>query len=286
MNIRQIAKIKPGQDGAIWKNFLFRLDTLGNCFVYDMNSIKNSDDELEILSHFVLDKADMIVPHSNSVVFGCEYFLESDEFPLLYCNIYNNYSNAEDKLKGTCCVYRITRNQNSFTSELVQRIKIGFVEDSNLWCSENKKDSRPYGNFVIDREKGLYYAFTMIDHLSITRYFSFKLPKLSEGAYDDKFKVKTVTLSDKDIESFFDCEYHRFIQGACAHNGKIYSLEGFFHGDENEPKIRIIAPEAKTQEFSAEFASFGLEKDPEFIDFKDGICHYGDAEGNLYIIEF
>ena len=91
----------------------------------------------------------MLVPHSNSVVFGNEYYDEQDEFPLLYTNIYNNYAKNDDKLEGVCLVYRIERNEREFTSTLVQIIQIGFVDDENLWTSAGEKeDVRPYGNFV------------------------------------------------------------------------------------------------------------------------------------------
>lgn len=286
MNIEHIANIKPGQDGAIWNNYLFRFDDQGNCFVYDIKNLKESNETLKEFDWFVLDKAQIIVPHCNSVVFGNEYYDKNDEFPLLYCNIYNNYANSDDKLKGTCCVYRITRNRNTFSSQLVQIIKIGFVENETLWKSENREDVRPYGNFVIDREQGLYHAFTMIDTPYITRYFSFKLPKISDGTYYKKYGVNIVILTENDIENSFDCEYHRYIQGACTNKGKIYSLEGFYHGNENEPVLRIINPTTKKQELCVEFSSLGLVNEPEFIDFKDETCYYGDGSGNLYIIEF
>ena len=40
MKIKQIAKIKGGQDGSIWKNELFRFDAKGECTVYDLNQIE------------------------------------------------------------------------------------------------------------------------------------------------------------------------------------------------------------------------------------------------------
>lgn len=43
-------------------------------------------DEAEIFSEFVLDRCNDIFPHSNSVVFGNEFFDKNDEFPLLYTN--------------------------------------------------------------------------------------------------------------------------------------------------------------------------------------------------------
>ena len=284
MDIKKVSDIKPGQDGAVWKNFLFRMNELGDCFVYDLN---DKSETPAVLSSFKMDKHDIIVPHANSVVFGSEYYCEADEFPLLYSNIYNNYSGCEDKLKGTCCVYRIFREDGAFTSKLVQIIKVGFVEDASLWRSSAEKDDvRPYGNFVVDRDNGLYHAFTMRDSCNTTRYYSFKLPKLSDGAYDDRYGVNIVTLTSDDIIKYFDCEYHRFIQGECCHRGLIYSLEGFCHGNENIPTLRIVDPKTDTQLLYKEFYDFGLVNEPEFIDFCGDTCYYGDGSGNLYIIEF
>lgn len=284
MNIKKVSNIMAGQDGAIWNNYLFRMSDLGDCYVYDIN---DKSENPTLLTSFKMDKSDIIVPHANSVVFGAEYFCDGDEFPILYSNIYNNYANSEDPLRGTCCVYRIFRENGNLTSKLIQIIKIGFVEDTSLWrSSADKDDVRPYGNFVVDRENGIYYAFTMRDSSNQTRYFSFNLPKLSDGIYDDSYGVKVVILKFKDIVKHFDCEYHRYLQGACCHKGLIYSLEGFCHGSENIPALRIINPERESQILYREFYDFGLENEPEFIDFCGEVCYYGDGLGNLYNIEF
>ena len=75
--------MESGQDGAIYGNFLFRFGGDGVCKVYSMAD-KNK------LSTFILDRIDVLTPHSNSVCFGTEFYEESDEFPLLYSNIYNS----------------------------------------------------------------------------------------------------------------------------------------------------------------------------------------------------
>ena len=65
---------------------------------------------------------------------------------------------------------------------VVQIIEIGFADDENLWKSSGEKaDVRPYGNFTIDTENGIYYGFTMRDNALATRYFSFDLPKVTQG---------------------------------------------------------------------------------------------------------
>ncbi|MBQ3057805.1 MAG: hypothetical protein IJD00_02520 [Clostridia bacterium] len=282
MNIKQIGNITDGQDGAVFGGLLFRFKTNGLCYVYNLNNL-TIEKKSPIVSIFTLDKADVIVPHSNSVVFGNEYYAEDDEFPLLYTNIYNNYSRCENKRIGVCCVYRIWREENEFKNRLVGLIEIGFTKDE-LWSSGD--DIRPFGNFVIDKEKGLYHAFTMRDNEEITRYFSFKLPKVSNGVMDNELGVKKITLTKEDIIDTFDTEYHRFIQGACCEKGKIYSLEGFSGDEVNPPAMRIISTNDKKQLECVYFGDFGLTIEPELIDFENNVCYYGDNHGNLYVIEF
>lgn len=290
MKIHQVAKIAVGQDGAIWGKYLFRFDANGDAYVYNLDSVqidRESEQPLQEIAKFKLDRAEEIVPHSNAVVFGNEYFCEEDEFPLLYSNIYNNCATAPDPMKGTCCVYRLTRQGNEFTTKLVQLIRVGFTEDAALWCSSaQQEDVRPYGNFVIDCEKGIYYGFTMRDACNSTRYLSFKLPKLQDGQWNEQYGVRQVILTPEDILDQFDCEYHRFLQGACAHQGKIYSVEGFTAHTENPPAVRVINPKEKRQECYIKFEDYVPALESEWIDFREDICFYADNAGNLYVIDW
>ena len=280
MQIKHLSTIHGGQDGAIWGDYLFRFRSSGLGAVYKLPEF------VEIAS-FTLDRANRIAPHSNAVVFGTEYYDPADEFPLLYSNIYNNYAKAEDALTGMCCVYRLQRSENTFTSTLVQLIQIGFTEDTTLWrSSDGAKDVRPYGNFVIDREKNEYWAMSMQDTDNVSRYFAFDLPKLTDGVVDETFGVQKVTLHPGDIKKQFDCPYHHYFQGACFHDGKIYSLEGFGLGAKNVAAIRIIDTVAEKQILHEEFFDYGLTVEPELIDFCGDICYYSDSHGNLFILEF
>jgi len=286
MKIKPIARMTGAQDGAIWGNLLFRFGSAGQARVYALDELKENMWMPEIAS-FHLDKADILAPHSNAVAFGTEYAAPEDELPLLYTNIYNNYASCEDRLEGMCCVYRLKRQGDIYASELVQLIQIGFTKEKALWCSDSiPGDVRPYGNFVIDREENKLYAFTMRDGDLKTRYFSFSLPKLDEGSVDPKFGVRKVMLTERNVETFFDCEYHRFLQGACVHKGKIYSVEGFTGSKENQPALRIIDPKMQRQIQHVRFEEYGQNVEPEMIDFREDTCYYSDAEGNLFLLEF
>ncbi len=225
------------------------------------------------------------MPHSNSVSFGNERYEENDEFPLMYCNVYNNYASKEDKLLGVTCVYRIKRQGNEFESELVQIIEIGFTNDL-IWKSENKNDVRPYGNIAIDVKDLVYYAFTMRDEDRTTRFFAFELPKLNDGVFDEKYEVKRVVLEKKDIKHYFDCPYQRFMQGACVHQGIAYTVEGFTNMESAPPVLRLIDLKEKKEIAVYKFGDFELNVEPEFIDFEDGICYYADDYGNLFELAF
>ncbi len=289
MQISAYAKIKgERQDGAICNGYFFSFNSRGECTVYNMENLENSNDkEAEVFAEFILDKKDIIVPHSNSVAFGKEYYAENDEFPLLYTNIYNNYANADNKLKGVCLVYRVQREDKAFKSALVQIIEIGFVENETLWKSAGEKeDVRPYGNFTIDAETGVYYGFTMRDNESATRYFSFDLPKAGQGELWEKYNVKKVVLNPEDIREYFDCPYHHYLQGACCNKGKIYSLEGFTDSADNPAAIRIIDTKLKKEICFEKFEDYGITIEPEMIDFQNNQCYYCDHNGNMYKLFF
>lgn len=289
MNIEHIAKIESGrQDGAVWNGYLFCFDNTGRCSVFEMSEIESCNGgEAKPYSEFCLNENNNLIPHSNSVMFGNEYYSEEDEFPLLYANIYNNYANSENSMKGICAVYRLQKKGNSFTATHVQIIEIAFVDDVTYWkSSETEEDVRPYGNFTIDNEKGIYYAFTMRDKTHTTRFFAFDLPKLADGEVDDKYGVRKVKLNIQDIKEYFDCSYHHFMQGACCYKGKIYSTEGFTDSPENPPVIRIINPSLKEEESVYNLVDYGLNKEPEMIEFYEGKCYYGDDCGNIYKLSF
>lgn len=289
MKIQQISKVKGGrQDGAVFGDYYFSFNHRGECTVYRMDALDiGQDGEAEIFSEFVLDKSDIIMPHSNSVTFGNEYFDEKDEFPLLYTNIYNNYAKAENPLKGVCLVYRLQRCDKHFETKLVQMFEVGFVEDETLWKSAvEPEDVRPYGNFAMDADNGILYAFTMRDNTQSTRYFSFPLPKVTEGELCETYGVKKVVLREEDLLQYFDCDYHHYVQGACCSEGKIYSLEGFTDSVENPPAIRVIDAQLQKEILYKQFDELGTNIEPEMIDFENGICYYTDHHGNMYIINF
>ena len=282
MFANKLGIIEKGQDGAIFNKYLFRFNAKGACAVYQIDDL--SDNSVPI-SRFVLDKSDIIAPHSNSVAFSNTRYCETDEFPLLYSNVYNNYAKTDSPMKGVTCVYRLERSGNMFSTTLLQLIEIGFTEDT-VWKSSNGIDVRPYGNFAIDANNGRYYAFTMRDKEKSTRYFSFKLPDINSGKYDNTFDAKRVTLKKEDVIDFFDCEYHRYIQGACLHNGIIYSLEGFSNDKNNPAAIRLIDTYENNQKKVYYFSDFDLTIEPELIDFENDNCYYADSHGNVYQLIF
>ncbi len=286
MKITPIAKIVGGQDGAFFGDYMFRFNARGEAMVFDAGALDNANagEELPLLSRFSVRKEEPLIPHFNAVVFGNEYYAEGDEFPLLYANLYNNYANEADRKEGILCAYRLQREGTEFSMTLVQVIRVGFVHDASLWRSADAKDVRPYGNFVIDTEKNILYAFTMRDGEKKTRYFSFALPKLSDGAWSEEYGVKAVTLEEKDILALFDTEYHAFIQGACFHEGRIYSSEGF--STTPPAALRVIDPVAKRQLGHFNLADIGYHEEAEWIDFRNGKCYYSDILGNLFLVDF
>ena len=286
MKITKVGKIGGGQDGAIFGGILFRFDHLGNGEAFALDAVKEGETTRPFAT-FALDQREMLVPHSNAVFFGTEYYAEGDEFPLLYSNIYNNYSDKEDPLIGVCLVYRLMRDGESFKTKLLQMLEIGFKENAELWrASAEAHGPRPYGNFVIDKATNALYAYVMRTKESGTRYFKFRIPAVNEGEIDPLYGIKRLILNACDILDYFDTPHHFYIQGGIAHEGKIYSTEGFDHSEVNHPAIRVIDTIERKQIDSANLKMMGYEEEPEMIDFSDGICYYSDAHGTLYRVDF
>ena len=269
-----------GQDGAIYGDELFRFESDGTCTVYSLSS-------REIIGRFELDKRHILKPHSNSVSFGPE---TGDGYPLLYTNIYNNYSGESDRKEGVCCVYRLAREGGEYRTKLVQVIRIGFADDINIWKSKpDNGDVRPYGNFVADPFAGELYAFTMRDAADATRYFRFRLPAEEAGEYCADVDANVVTLEKTDMLDMFDCEYSNYIQGACAYGGMLISVEGFTVDDPahpRRPRMQVIDMAERRQLACVELCGAGLMIEPELVDFSGGELFYMDASGAAYRIEF
>lgn len=268
------------QDGAIWDGKLFVFGVNGTGQVYDLS-------KKTLLGTIALDKTDVLKPHANSVCFGNTKYDENDQYPLLYVNIYNNYSNSTDRMEGTCCVYRLTESAGGFSTQLVQVIRIGFTEDLALWKSmENNKDTRPYGNFVVDTDKNKLYAFVMRDANQTTRFFAFEIPALGSGDYNETYGCNVVTLKKEDIQSQFDVEYFNYIQGCCYSNGQIISAEGFGNSTSVPPTIRIVDLETQKVVKTYNLTEAGLPEEPEVIcvDPTSNALYFAAANGLLRVL--
>lgn len=266
-----LGKITPHQDGAIHNRLIFRFNNNRKCDVSRL-------DDLSVIAHFELGGE--LVPHANSVCFGSEYYEDGDEFPLLYLNVYNNYAAQPDKLEGVTCVYRITRAGGSFRGDQVGLIRIGFVNDTALWRSPSGKDVRPYGNFVIDRERGKLCVFVMRDDAQKTRHYIFELPKLSDGVEENGLRV--VTLTPDMIEKQFDTPYMRYMQGAAVRNGLLCSAEGFTNSSTNAPALRFIDCEAGRELAYVSLLERGITVEPELVEFAEDRLYYSDGHGSFY----
>ncbi len=272
-SFKQIGNISRGQDGAIYNDLIFRFDHKGNCKVFKLEN-------LEFYSEFSLDNLELYTPHGNSVCFGNK-LNSSDEFPLLYSNVYNTYKKEEDRREGICLVYKITRNGKEFTSKLLQIIKINFTK-SHLWTSCNVEDVRPYGNFTVDGKNNKLFAFTMRDEDKKTRFFEFDLPSAENL---NELQPQTVLLNENDVISYFDCDYTNYMQGAIFYENKILSAEGFTNNPNNLPALRVFDVIKKEQTLKVELTNYGLLIEPEFIEVYNGKIYYSDLEGNFYGIE-
>lgn len=190
----------------------------------------------------------------------------------LYTNIYNSYASATDKHLGECCVYKIN-DMDTYANTLAQVIKVGFVNDVNYWPPANH--SRPYGNFIVDSDNGLLYAYVMYDNVGI-KWYKFNLPAMDAGEYNSTYGCNVVTLTTNDILDSWVTEYHHYIQGACCHNGLLYATNGITNGSGTyAPTVRVIDPTSHQEIATFHVAADGITDEAECIDFYEGKLHYG-----------
>ncbi len=291
MNYKRVATTIGGQDGVIHSGFLFRFNTLGVVRVYDLKELVGLEKPQFFQMpkwEFTLDGAEKIIPHSNAVSFGKEYYCRGDEFPLLYSTVYNNMVNREDPMLGSVLVYRLYREGENFKSRLVQVIRIGFCEDISLWRSYAEgegRDIRPYGNFLVDPEKKILWAYVMRNKPQKTRFFAFPLPSVSQGEVSPEWGIPQVMLQKEDILRFFDTPFCGCIQGGCFHKGKIYSVEGLKEHPDYVPALRIINTETEKEEEHIVLRPIGLWYEPEMIEFDGETCYFSNCEGGLYTLD-
>ena len=282
-----VMQAQKSQDGAIYKNTLFLFDKYGQCTVYNTNS------KLK-LGSFTLDRVDVLNPHANSVCFSDVYYAQGDPFPLLYVNIYNNYRTTADPKEGTCCVYRIFEENGTYSSKLVQVLKIGFTGDYDLWNSAEGNGYHyylPYGNFIVDTDEDKLWAFVLRNADNQTRFFCFDLPDLSEGAYNDAYDCNLVTLEAADIKDMFDLEHFEIIQGCTYADGKIYSANGLgtSSGYNSFAELKVIDLRSKAVAAVVDFGDLGFSLEPEMIGFNiggDGQLYYMSIDGTLRRLRF
>ncbi len=286
MEILKIAKIAGGQDGAVYGEELFRLDSRGRGVVYHVPTLPQDGREATPVATLRLFCDAGLVPHSNAVFFGKEKYAEGDPYPLLYTNIYNNYAGKPEPYIGVLCAFRLFCEGGGIVGRLVQTVKVGFCEDATLWrATPEAHGVRPYGNFVFDGD-GSLYAFVMRNEALGTRFFRFPMPSAAAGAASAAFPgVREVTLTADDILAQLDLPLFRFVQGACFHAGRIYSTEGFTGDEKNRPAIRVVDPATATERY-IDLLSLGIKEEPEMIDFSDGVCYYSDLHGTLYTVDF
>ena len=269
-SIYKMGTVKGAQDGAIYKGTLFKFTSNGKGFVY--NNINN----LSSYKEFILDKSDILKPHSNLVCFSSKNPFSGNKFPYLYCNIYNNYSKSKDKKLGTCCVYKLYTKNEEYKSKLSQVIKVGFIDEEGHWSADG--DVSPFGNFIVDTDKNTLYVYVMNGDLNVLRFYRFRLPKIKDGVYNKTLGCNVVTLQLQDVINYFDIPYLKYIQGACYYDGKLVLLNGL----SGNSKLSIVDLNKKKLVTSYVISSLFANNEPEMLTQQEGIFYYSDVKGNFY----
>ena len=201
----------------------------------------------------------------------------------VYSNVYNNYASQSDKHIGECCVFEVHGAANVWANSLVQVLKVGFIDDLDRWPAAS--ESRPYGNFLVDDEKECLYVYVMYSSKKLTYWYKFDLPDVSDGVWDEDYDCYVKTLKITDVKDQWTTPLQNYVQGACVHDGLIWSTEGFSAtSGTNLARMRIIDPSRKSQIAVFNFYADGDPVEPEFIDFYNGRCYYGSVK-QMYMLE-
>ena len=291
------------QGGAIYNNNAFVMNNNGTYRVMDLSTGECS-------SEYTLDKVDVIKPHANSVCFSDTFYpgdsKDNGDYPLLYVNVYNNYRGQDEEHEGTCLVYRVQESEDgTFTTTLVQVVVIGFAKSDveNIWKSAADIEQagttavRPFGNFVVDTDNDMLYAYTLRSTEQCMRFFKFNLPEVQEvtetssndANYNATYGCYVVTLQESDIVNFkddvqyFDVAGYPVIQDATYYQGRLILNDGSSAGTDS--CIRVIDPETGKEEYTLDVDSLfpDLVKEAEMISInpEDGSLYYMTTPGTL-----
>lgn len=254
------------QGACIYGNKLFQFYAYSKFAVYDL--LTNT-----ISSIFSFDAGTNGI-HCNSACFGNK-LNSSDSYPLLYVNA---YLDSELIGKGVCEVHQIVQSGDTYTTNYIQTIRIGFTNDE-LWTGEVINPSTLANcNFLVDTVNNRLIAY-VTQGFARTRFFLFELPDPSEP---------NVTLSKDDILDYFDLAYIANIQDSCLYNGMIYMTAGINWGDYDQLlrlyainlNGRSIVSEIHLDEISV------LNTEPEGIDYYDDALIMTQTIGNVYKLTF
>ncbi len=199
----------------------------------------------EKIASIQLEPEDIV--HSNNVNFGSEFYSEDDKFPLLYIQ-QRGYAS---KLN----VYRIICERDSlFSAEKIQTISF----ESCSWCIN-----------TIDNTRNLLYSF--YGYKGKNYLSCFRMPSYREG---------DITIHPQSAIKTFISPYKKVGQDTAFDNIYLYILCGY----SNEGELWRIDIDNKTAKV-IDLVSNGLKKEPEGIDFFNGIIIMSFNDNNLYKIK-
>ena len=226
------------------------------------------------------DHISLIAYNNEDPTYEAEY---SGDILYVYSNVYNSYASQSEKHIGECCVYEVHGAANVWANSLVQVLKVGFINDLDHWPAAS--ESRPYGNFLVDEENECLYVYVMYSSKKQTYWYKFDLPDVSDGVWDEGYDCYVKILDITDVKDQWTTPLQNYVQGACVHDGLIWSTEGFSAtSGTNLARMRIIDPSRKSQIAVFNFYADGDPVEPEFIDFYNGRCYYGSVK-QMYMLE-
>lgn len=244
--------VKEGRGRAqqgmeIYKRYIFSLEDGGHVNVYDFKKAEAGKPEArKPLGSFELASSGKD-NHANNAEFGIER-RATDSFPLLYIS---NGKVGSD-IEWTCFVEGIQRRGRSFTSELVQTIKL----DTSGFAENGLEPIFGAPSWLIDRERKALWVFsahqrttpqvTLKAEDNFYIAYKFRIPALAEGP--------EVVLTVKDLQQQVIFPYETwFTQAGCMYDGKIFYCFGVGVIDPEKRPNRIRVYDTDTGTICAKY---------------------------------
>ena len=198
--------------------------------------------------------------HCNNVSFSNRFYEDGDEFPLLYV------SGSQSGTYNQVQVYRIFRNDDVFSIEQVQTIKMP---------KGNEKNHMFWTQVMIDKDENVMYVLSKTQSSGGTFISKLNIPYVYR---------EDVELSEDDIIDQFEVENSIHKQGAVARKGFLYIMYGV-PGYGDTVYLRIVDLKNRKDACAINLTEEGFKVEPEGSFFYNSELYCATNNSGIFKLE-